>query len=1547
MNNSMWRRVAVLHAAAALIAGIAAAVGLWLMLRSSPSAADADAFCRDRADVVARVAESEVLGIVNSLNAFVSTAPSMSASRVQTYLAKVKPNARSYYSVSFYEHIPHDKRATWEAMYNASIYSSDAKLNFAPRADEPSGYWPVVYIQGSPLFFPTGLPRNFVGYDPAGEPTRLVAIQSAIAQPSKPILSPPVQLVSSDGTNVLGVVAYLVTKNRAITPGNFSTASMVSATLSIQDMFEALATSRFALHLQDGATVLVDPPAHDRPALVPSRAATVSISFSNRQWDLTCTPRATYGASAFHYGAWLASSGAMLVGAVLAGTLVTLQGLFGRHQMAEKSIQSRMRALQERAQAYLRAIPSPLIMLDSAGRVLGLNEHARDLFATRARQVDVGKVIQVEREVVANEEKVLALPGKPVGAVGRHPRTTSGPTLESDKDALLHPVGDSTLGPLFRPGVTTVRVRRANGSTYPADLCASDLVSLNNRAGHAEQPAPEPVPTPEPVPPRPGVAQVVLLSDTSERSARRAALVAATEALQHAYLDHGSMMLWLCHELRNPLAALAPAVERDPAVADAVATMLGAIEDAGALLSGFEVNPVRDAAEVDGEDNVPLPDLVAKVVDAHRAVAVAKQVDMAVDRSVLPGFMVPRRVRAATAHLVWHLVALAVAAAQLRSQVSVRVAANAVTVSARPSEHDAEAAAAIGPKLVQADAWTYQDAASLLDLHAMAVDSAAACVPGATWRRVGEGARTGVSMGSTTAVRRHGAMLAAAAAVAAGIASAVGLWLVLRSAPSQAAAARFCHDRADMVSVMAQAEVRSLNAFVSTAPAVTPKLLEQYLARVKPNPKTVYSVNFYERIPADKRTEWEAIYNTSIYSSDANLNYGPRLDDPNGYWPMVFLRASTLRFPSGLPRNFIGYDPSGEPTRKAVVLDAIAQPSQPFLTPPVQLAAGDGSNKLVLGFLVFLVTMKRAITPGNFSTASMVAASLSVQDLFSDLATGEFALHLEDGTTSLIDAPDADRTALIPSLTASATIPFANRRWTLTCTPRATYGESTYHYGAWLASSGAMAAGAVLAGVLVTLHGLFGRRRRAERSIHARMRALQERAQAYLRAIPSPLILLDAAGQVLGLNEHARDLFATRERQVDVRRVIQVACDEMETAASGMADKSGRSSPVMDVVAECARFKGMLDTHGPLFRPGVAAVRVRREDGSTYPADLCASDLVSLRDKAERAAAAAVATTTTTTCRALPPVSQADSDTSTDQLLLSPTDTDTTLTAGPVVPAPAPEPVPPPWPGVAQVVLLSDMSERSARLAELEGATAALQRAYLDHGSMILWLCHELRNPIAALAPAVERDAAVADAVSTMLGAIEDAGALLARFEAEPARDSDQNHGDHHHDVPLNQVVATAIAAHAPVAAAKHVQVLVASYASSDSVVSRHLNGATAHLVRHFVALAVAAARPRSTVHVRVDARSVSATATPTDLAAAVATGPRRAQAGNSRQFQDATSLLDLHAMAIDHAIARVPGAAWRRVAELARTDAVRWQVVALGGVRWRELRGRGPADRG
>ncbi|KNE55231.1 hypothetical protein AMAG_17758 [Allomyces macrogynus ATCC 38327] len=479
-------------------------------------------------------------------------------------------------------------------------------------------------------------------------------------------------------------------------------------------------------------------------------------------------PRATYGASAFHYGAWLASSGAMLAGAVLAGTLVKLHGLFGRHQMAERSIQSRMRALQERAQAYLRAIPSPLIMLDSAGRVLGLNEHARDLFATRARQVDVGKVIQVEREAAANEEKVMALPGKTTAV--RYPRTAIAPTQGSDKDTLMKSASDSTLGPLFRPGVTTVRVRRANGSTYPADLCASDLVSLNNRAGHArpsstmDQPAVAPtvstsllspsdtaatlaaVPAPEPVPSRPGVAQVVLLSDTSERSARRAALVAATEALQRAYLDHGSMMLWLCHELRNPLAALGPAIERDPDVADAVATMLGAIEDAGALLKGFEAERVRDRvgddAEDDSEDSdAPLPHLIAKVINAHRGVAVAKQVDIAFDSSASPTYYVPHRTRAATAHLVQHLVALAVAAAQLRSQVHVRVAANVVTVSATPAESDAKVVAAIGPRRVQADSRPYQDAASLLDLHAMAIDGAASCVPGATWRRAGEGTR--------------------------------------------------------------------------------------------------------------------------------------------------------------------------------------------------------------------------------------------------------------------------------------------------------------------------------------------------------------------------------------------------------------------------------------------------------------------------------------------------------------------------------------------------------------------------------------------------------------------------------------------------------------------------------------------------------------------------------------------------------------------------------------------------------------------------------------
>ncbi|KNE67698.1 hypothetical protein AMAG_12432 [Allomyces macrogynus ATCC 38327] len=721
----------------------------------------------------------------------------MSSAIVQKYLTKIEPNPSTVYTINFYEHIPADRRANWEAIYNVTLFSSDASLNMLPRAYDPAGYWPVVYAEGSRIRFPRGLPRKFVGFDPSGEPTRNAAVQEAASMPSHPILSPPVYLVGNDGSKaVLAFLVYMVTKNRAVTPGNFSLASMVSVGLSVQDLFSGLSTSQYALYLRDGNTVLLDPPKSEQPSLVASRAATATIPLANRRWLLTCTPHATFGATTYLYVSWIAALSAFLLGGIVAGTLAALHGLFGRHRKAQRTWECKMRALQERAEAYLQAIPSPLIMLDSAGQVLGLNEYARHLFATRDRQVDVRRVIDVvddpdadpfgddkrpegskkdvrRRSVVAGQLSLRSGEKSAIGSGGNGKPPSSLVSLTPSPSAdesrrLVVPVH----GPLFDPGVSAVRVRRADGTAYPADLCASDLVMLDskpstttadqtpNAAGSndttptsssqmltsdtATTLAHSPTSTgPQTVTPaRPGVAQVLLLTDMSERYERQRALADATAALKRAYEDQGSMMLWLCHELRNPLAALSPAVDASGDVADAVATMLGAIQDTGILLGAHEVGLDAVGSDAANAKAVTLADMVSDVVIAHRAVADAKNVAVTVTGGRI-GIQIPPRARRATAHLLQHLVALAVAAAASRTTVQVQVGTATVAVATPVARTERAAAMAIGPREAaadgEADVQRYHDANSLLDLHVLALDRAAAAVPGASWRRGGRG----------------------------------------------------------------------------------------------------------------------------------------------------------------------------------------------------------------------------------------------------------------------------------------------------------------------------------------------------------------------------------------------------------------------------------------------------------------------------------------------------------------------------------------------------------------------------------------------------------------------------------------------------------------------------------------------------------------------------------------------------------------------------------------------------------------------------------------
>jgi PAS domain-containing protein len=230
----------------------------------------------------------------------------------------------------------------------------------------------------------------------------------------------------------------------------------------------------------------------------------------------------------FNIGSWILGAAAIIGGALL-GLLV----LYGEARaqlaiMAKASLSAshaRSAKLRARAAAILRALPSPLALMDWAGRVVALNPPAVPLFP----------------------------------ATGPH--------------ALVIRPATEVADALFTPGVTSVRVRREDGTQFPADLSASKLIGREQDR-----------------------AQVFLLTDTSDKRDRRRALQSAQRDLSRAHLAHTSMVLLLCHELRNPSYVLAESGEPSSESGNGMSLRIRSAVDTATQLLGQSLESISECA---------------------------------------------------------------------------------------------------------------------------------------------------------------------------------------------------------------------------------------------------------------------------------------------------------------------------------------------------------------------------------------------------------------------------------------------------------------------------------------------------------------------------------------------------------------------------------------------------------------------------------------------------------------------------------------------------------------------------------------------------------------------------------------------------------------------------------------------------------------------------------------------------------------------------------------------------------------------------------------
>ncbi|KAL7752356.1 hypothetical protein RI367_002402 [Sorochytrium milnesiophthora] len=643
--TSKQRVVELLVLFAVFAVGIGLSCLLLWELKLRPIQQDVQDMCADQQNSLSVLFNKDVLDLLATAEAYIINRPNLTLAEFQRFFSKTALNRNYISGIGVFQHVPASHRSEWEQYHASSI---NQKVNGVLVSDiNRTDYWPNLYS-----YNPT--PTSLIsGFNPTSEQIRSQAInrtytawqqqqllQLDIPNPSlvnitQPSLTPPVGLVSyasrwgytlwhafSDPSVqiagpydipnelLLNVVFYTTILQQ--TPQSSSAPSDLSLGYRLYDVSPGVTASGIQPTLNGSGYTLnpYDQPGHrfleqNMPSnlkMLEEFAIKTQVSVLDRTWELQCIPAVP--AFEFRYDVVPYIGFAIGVGIVficmhLAYRLV--RRLHHANVVNEQLLVSRklFETLKTRSQACVAAIPNPMLLLNSAGFVVGLNEHAaslvnnerpsakahiRDIIisnqqcahAEQAHIDEDGNMICYScRDRLCSGTDLLLSPtasmfhrrsslGSPVllrpcqwdGAASAPKWTVSGAPMQA-----RHSDGVNSQGSVMT-GNREVLVRKSDGSCYVADCSVSQPVE----GKHASS------------------VQVILLRDLTEKKQTLGKLQRAKSAVKRANRLKAQMLLLLSHELRNPnyvISSTAKMIYENPA-------MQGVEEDLKAIMLSSE-----------------------------------------------------------------------------------------------------------------------------------------------------------------------------------------------------------------------------------------------------------------------------------------------------------------------------------------------------------------------------------------------------------------------------------------------------------------------------------------------------------------------------------------------------------------------------------------------------------------------------------------------------------------------------------------------------------------------------------------------------------------------------------------------------------------------------------------------------------------------------------------------------------------------------------------------------------------------------------------------
>jgi hypothetical protein len=330
---------------------------------------------------------------------------------------------------------------------------------------------------------------------------------------------------------------------------------------------------------------------------------------------------------------------------------------------------------------------------------------------------------------------------------------------------------------------------------------------------------------------------------------------------------------------------------------------------------------------------------------------------------------------------------------------------------------------------------------------------------------------------------------------------------------------------------------------------------------------------------------WEIAHNTTIKELESEIIPAPERSEYCVTAIALRLEMNGTRNGAKIGNSF-GVNFLSRPVRGAAIR-ASFQDKLPHLTPPVQFLGGPA------GFTLFQNFPKLINMPNSISTNITIAIAFQSSPIVDQWKDDRDVGYLLKDQDSVILGSGHFRE--VPWKTMEREIAILDRTWTLSCIPIPKHTLAMYALWSWIVafSLGAIVSPVLSYGIIVLflrIEGASTVSQELQRS-QCLLEKLKTQAAACVQAIPHPIVVLNAKGNIEALNQLAITLFEA------------IGC-------------KGNSQTIRDVILD------PLPCPDPpnegLFVPGQRQVTVIRPDGSRFPADMLVS-AISLESDTESA----------------------------------------------------------------------------------------------------------------------------------------------------------------------------------------------------------------------------------------------------------------------------------------------------------------------------------------